>query len=94
MEMMKLEDYIYKVASLKRDLGISIPITPEEAVGIYKLEGIVPDCVDWRHDEYTGTIWLDGVPKIYNVPNDFTLGELWHNVCVLYKLNKLWMDFE
>lgn len=91
---MRLEDYIYKVANLKQELGIYIPITPEEAVDIYQLEGIIPECVDWRYDEYLGVIWLDGVPKIYNVPNDFTLGELWHNVCVLYRMNKLWLNWE
>lgn len=91
---MKLEEYIYKVTTLKRDLGISIPITPEEAVNVYQLEGIIPDCADWRHDCYTGTVWLDGMPKLYNVPNDFTLGELWHNVAVYYRMNKLWLNWE
>lgn len=91
---MRLEDYIYKVARLKQELGVYMPITPEEAVEVYMLEGIIPECVSWRHDEYTGTIWLDGMPKLYNVPNDFTLGELWHNVCVLYRMNKLWLNWE
>lgn len=91
---MKVEDYIYKVAALKRDLGINIPITPEAAVDIYQLEGIIPDCADWRYDELNACIWLDGIPAIFNVPNDWTLGELYHNISVMLRFHKGFMKWE
>ena len=93
---MKVEDYIFKLATLKQELGLPIQVTPEEAVDIYQLEGIIPDCVDWRYDELNACIWLDGIPAIFNVPEggEWCLAELWHNVAVYYRLNKNYHRWE
>lgn len=91
---MRLEEFIKRVVQERIDAGYLSNVTANEAVDMYLTEGVIPEEAEWRYDEYLGAIWYDGEPKIFNVPNDWTLGELYHNLSVMLRFHKGFMKWE
>lgn len=91
---MRLEDFIKRVVQERIDAGYVSNVTADEAVDMYLREGVIANEADWKYEEDTKIIYIDGIGRIFDVPPDYSLGELYHNISILYRFNKSFLKFE
>jgi hypothetical protein len=80
---MKLEKYIYEAVADRCRYGRST-VTPDEALDIYQRDGMIVKEADWM--QMDSVIRMKGL-CFWDVPQEWSLGELLHNVSVALRNN-------